>query len=73
MQCRKFGISLNPSKSSFGVTEGKLLGHIVSNSRISINYEIVAAILNLSAPTSKKEVQAFMGVITLSVGLFQIL
>jgi hypothetical protein len=63
MQCRKFGISLNPSKSIFGVTEGKLLGHIVSDSGISIDPERIAAILNLPAPTSKKEVQSFMGVI----------
>jgi hypothetical protein len=29
-KCRKFGISLNPKKSHFGVEEGKLLGHIIS-------------------------------------------
>jgi hypothetical protein len=63
MRCRKFGISLNPSKSIFGVTKGKLLGHIVSDSRISIDPERIVAILNLPAPTSKKEVQDFMGVI----------
>jgi hypothetical protein len=54
MRCRKFGISLNPSKSIFGVTKGKLLGHIVSDSGISIDLERITAILNLPAPTSKK-------------------
>jgi hypothetical protein len=63
MQCRKFGISLNPSKSIFGVTKGKLLGHIVFDSGISIDLERIAAIPNLPTPTSKKEVQDFMGVI----------
>jgi hypothetical protein len=63
MRCRKFGISLNPSKSIFGVTKGKLLGYNVFDSRISIDPERIAAILNLPAPTSKKEVQSFMGVI----------
>jgi hypothetical protein len=63
MQCRKFGISLNPSKYIFDVTKGKILGHIVSNSGISIDPERIVSILNLSTPTSKKEVQAFMGVI----------
>jgi hypothetical protein len=63
MQCRKFGFSLNPSKSIFGVTKGKILGHIVSHSRISIDLERIVAILNLPSPTSKKEVQDFMGVI----------
>jgi hypothetical protein len=63
MRCRKFGISLNPSKSIFGVTERKLMGHIVFDSGISIDPERIVAILNLPASTSKKEVQSFMGVI----------
>ncbi|KAH9332063.1 hypothetical protein KI387_004171, partial [Taxus chinensis] len=29
-RCRKHGISLNPKKCILGVTEGKLLGHIVN-------------------------------------------
>ena len=29
-RCWKYGISLNPKKCVFAVTEGKLLGHIVS-------------------------------------------
>jgi hypothetical protein len=63
MRCRKFGISLNTSKSIFDVTRSKLLGHIFSDSGISIDHERIVAILNLPAPTSKKEVQSFMGVI----------
>ncbi|XP_059076546.1 uncharacterized protein LOC131875864 [Cryptomeria japonica] len=34
-RCRQQGISLNPKKSIFGVTEGKLLGHIVSKEEIT--------------------------------------
>jgi hypothetical protein len=63
MRCRKFDISLNSSKSIFSVTKGNLLGHIVFDSGISIDPERIVAILNLLAPTSKKEVQAFMGII----------
>jgi hypothetical protein len=63
MRCTTFGISLNPSKSIFGITKGKLLGHIVSDLGRSIDPERIAAILNMHAPTSKNEVQAFMGVI----------
>jgi hypothetical protein len=63
MRCRKFGISLTPSKSILGVTKGNILGHIVSDSGIRIDLERIAAILNIPDPTSKKEVQAFMGVI----------
>ena len=29
-KCRKFGLSLNPNKTLFGLQEGKLLGHIIS-------------------------------------------
>ena len=29
-RCRKFIISLNPKKSTFGIDEGKLLGYVVS-------------------------------------------
>jgi hypothetical protein len=63
MRCGKFGISLNPSNSIFIVTKGKLLGQIVSNSGISIDPKRIVAILNLPSPTSKKEVQSFMGII----------
>jgi hypothetical protein len=63
MRCRKFGITLNPSKSIFDVTKGKLLGYIVFDSGISIDPERIVAILNLPATVSKKEVQAFMGII----------
>jgi hypothetical protein len=49
--------------SIFDVTKGKLLGKFFSDLGIRIDPERIAAILNLPAPTSKKEVQAFMGVI----------
>ena len=29
IKCRKFGISLNPKKTLFGLDEGMLLGHII--------------------------------------------
>lgn len=29
-KCRKYGLSLNPKKTFFGLQEGKLLGHIIS-------------------------------------------
>jgi hypothetical protein len=63
MRCMKFIISLNPYKSISDVTKGKILGHIVSNSRIIIDRERIVVILNLPTPTSKKEVQSFMGII----------
>jgi hypothetical protein len=38
-RCRKYGISLNPKKTIFGVTEGKFLGHIISKDGITIDPE----------------------------------
>ena len=43
--CKKYGISLNPKKCVFIVTEGKLLGHVISKKGISID----PSDLNLSA------------------------
>ena len=56
-------MSLNPSKSIFGVTQGKLLGHIVFECGIGIDPERFVAMINLPAPTSKQGVQTFMGTI----------
>jgi hypothetical protein len=60
-KCRRFGISLNPKKSNFGMQEGKLLGHIISKEGIKIDPNRVAAILKIDTPRSKKEVQSFLG------------
>lgn len=54
-------ISLNHKKFVFGVTEGKLLGHIVSKEGIKIDAERVKAIHDLSMPTSKTVVHSFFG------------
>jgi hypothetical protein len=63
MRCIKFSVPLNPSKSIFDITKGNLLGHMVYDSGISIDLERITTIMNLPSPTSKKEVQAFMGII----------
>jgi hypothetical protein len=60
-KCRKFGISLNPKKSNFGMQEGKLLKHIISREGIKIDPNRVEAILKINTPMSKKEIQSFLG------------
>lgn len=40
----EYGISLNPKKCTLGVTEGKLLGHIVSKDGVRIDPERMATI-----------------------------
>jgi hypothetical protein len=61
LKCRRFGISLNPTKSIFALTSGKLLGHIISQEGIRIDPNRVSAISKLDLPRSKKEVQSFLG------------
>jgi len=43
-RCIKYGISLNPKKSYFALSEGKLLGFIVSKEGICIDRDIIKAI-----------------------------
>jgi hypothetical protein len=60
-KCRKFGISLNPKKSNFGMEEGNLLGHIISKEGIKLDPNRVEGILKIGTLISKKEVQYFLG------------
>jgi hypothetical protein len=46
-KCRKFGISLNPKKSLFGLEEGKLLGHIISKDGMNIDPSRIESIQKL--------------------------
>jgi hypothetical protein len=54
-KCRKFGISLNPMKTLFGLEEGKLLGHIISKDGIKIYPRRIEAIQKLENPRNIKE------------------
>ena len=58
---RQFGLRLNPKKCTFGVTSGKLLGHIVSESGIEVDREKTKAILDMPAPRTEKEIRGFLG------------
>ena len=55
-KCRKFEISLNPTKSNFAMTEGKLFGHIIFGDGIKIDPRKVVAIQKIYIPRSKKKV-----------------
>ena len=60
-KCRRFGISLNPKKTLFGLEEGKLLGHIISKDGIRIDPSRIEAILKTNSPRKIKELQYFIG------------
>ena len=58
---RKYGLSLNPKKTLFGLQEGKLLGHIIFEEGIKINPKIIEGILQINHPRSIKELKYFVG------------
>lgn len=57
----KYGVSLNPRKCQFGVTEGKLLGHLVGKHGVRIDPERVDAVDQIQKPKSVKGIQSFFG------------
>ena len=58
---RKYGMKLNPLKCAFGVHVGRFLGFMVTQRWIEANPAQLKAILQLSAPTSKKGIQQLTG------------
>lgn len=60
-RCWKYGISLNPKKYVFCVTEGKILGFVVSKDGMMIDSERSAVITKLPPPHNKKSGQSFKG------------
>jgi len=58
---RKFKLRLNPTKCTFGVKSGKLLGFIVSQRGIEVDPDKVRSILEMPHPHTEKEVRGFLG------------
>jgi hypothetical protein len=58
---RKYGMSLNPEKCVFRVTEGKFLGFQISSRGIEVNPDKVKAVLDMDPPRTVNEVQRFVG------------
>ncbi|WKA03681.1 hypothetical protein VitviT2T_021780 [Vitis vinifera] len=58
---RKFRLRLNLKKCTFGVTFGKLLGHMVSERGIEVDPDKIKAILDMPVPKTEKEIRGFLG------------
>ena len=52
----KYNLRLNPKKCIFGVTSGKLLGHIVSERGIEVDPDKIKAIQEMPMPNTEKDV-----------------
>ncbi|XP_021827212.1 uncharacterized protein LOC110767855 [Prunus avium] len=58
---RHYGMKLNPTKCAFGVGSGKFLGFMVSHRGIEANPEKIQALINMTPPRTRKEVQSLTG------------
>jgi hypothetical protein len=58
--CR-YGLKMNPLKCAFGVSVGKFLGFLVHEKGVEIDPKKIESIKKVPAPTSKKELQRFLG------------
>ena len=52
---------MNPTKCTFGVKSGKLLGFVVSQKGIEVDPDKVKAILDMPEPRMEKQVRGFLG------------
>jgi hypothetical protein len=57
----RYKLKLNPTKCSFGVSAGQLLGFLVSPRGIEANPEKIQAILTIGKPAKLHEVQQLTG------------
>jgi hypothetical protein len=57
----RYKLKLNPTKCTFGVSPGQLLGFLVSARGIEANLEKIQAILMMGKPTKLHDVQKFTG------------
>ena len=57
---QKFRLRPNPKKCIFGVTSGKLIGHMVSERGIEINPNKIRAILDMPVLRTDKEIKGFL-------------
>ena len=52
---------LNPKKCTFGVTFGKLLGHMVSERGIEVDLDKIKIILDILVLRIEKKIRGFLG------------
>ena len=58
---REYRLLLNPQKCMFGVSEGKMLGFLITQRGIEVDPFKIKAILEMPPPGTEKEVRSFLG------------
>nr|XP_017239371.1 PREDICTED: uncharacterized protein LOC108212150 [Daucus carota subsp. sativus] len=61
---REYRLKLNPLKCSFAVTQGKFLGHLISERGIEANPDKIDAILQMNSPSTPRQIQSLNGCLT---------
>ncbi|RVW80546.1 hypothetical protein CK203_051220 [Vitis vinifera] len=56
-----FRLRFNPKKCIFGVTSGKLLRYMVSETSIKVDPDKIRIILDMIAPRTEREIRGFLG------------
>ncbi|KAK0605617.1 hypothetical protein LWI29_028914 [Acer saccharum] len=57
----QYGMKLNPTKCSFGVSSGKFLGYLVTQRGVEANPDQIRSIENIESPKCIKDVQKLTG------------
>ncbi|KAL5827791.1 hypothetical protein ACOSQ3_019641 [Xanthoceras sorbifolium] len=57
----KYGMKLNPTKCSFGVSSGKFLSYLVTKRGVEANPDQIQSIMDLRSPKSIKDIQKLTG------------
>ncbi|KAK0572860.1 hypothetical protein LWI29_038236 [Acer saccharum] len=57
----QYGMKLNPTKCSFGVSSGKFLGYLVTQRGVEANLDQIRSIENIESPKCMKDVQKLTG------------
>ncbi|RVW66446.1 hypothetical protein CK203_065190 [Vitis vinifera] len=63
---QKFRFEAKPQECIFGVTSGKLIGHMVSERGIEVDPDKIKAILDMPVPKTEERDQGFSGQVTLA-------
>ena len=61
---KKSNLKMNKEKCQFGVSQLVFLGDLLTDEGIKPDKAKIAAINDMSAPTSKQEIQRFLGMVT---------
>lgn len=61
MKCQEAQLCLHPDKCFIGMTEGILLGHVISQRGIEVDKDKVWVIVELQPPADLKQLRAFWG------------